>query len=118
AMLDLQDRVAAAIKKDPNVEDVSSFIGAGGGNGTLNSGRIFVSLKPRRDRAKMPEVMESLRRATRQVPGIAVYLRPIQNLQLGGRQSKSRYQYTMQSVSARALSDWSNRMMDKMRTDP
>jgi hydrophobic/amphiphilic exporter-1 (mainly G- bacteria), HAE1 family len=118
AMQDLQDRVAAVIRKDPAVQDVSSFIGAGGPIGTLNTGRMFVSLKPRSERAKMPQVMESLRRATRQVPGVAVYLRPIQNLQLGGRQSKSRYQYAMQSVSAGALSEWSNKMMDRMRTDP
>jgi HAE1 family hydrophobic/amphiphilic exporter-1 len=96
---------------------VSSFIGAGGNNGTLNTGRIFVSLKPRSERVKMPQVMESLRRAVRQVPGMLVYLRPIQNLQLGGRASKSRYQYAMQSVSADALSDWSNRMMERMRND-
>ena len=117
AMLALQDRVAAALRADPNVADVTSFIGAGG-NGTLNTGRMFVVLKPRGDRARMPAVMDSLRRVTRTVPGIAVYMRPIQNLQLGGRQSKSRYQYTLQSVSADALSDWSNRLMDKMRTDP
>ncbi|MDB5956018.1 efflux RND transporter permease subunit [Ramlibacter sp.] len=118
AMLALQDKIADAIKKDPNVQDVSSFIGAGGNNGTLNTGRIFVSLKPRSERVKMPQVMESLRRAVRQVPGMLVYLRPIQNLQLGGRASKSRYQYAMQSVSADALSDWSNRMMERMRNDP
>nr|WP_281068710.1 efflux RND transporter permease subunit [Ramlibacter agri] len=118
AMLDLQDRVAAVIKKDPAVQDVSSFIGGGGPNGTLNTGRMFVSLKSRSERAKMHEVMDSLRRATRQVPGIQVYMQPVQNLRLGGRQSKSRYQYAMQSVSADALSDWSNRMMERMRADP
>jgi HAE1 family hydrophobic/amphiphilic exporter-1 len=118
AMLDLQDRVAAALRADSNVQDVSSFIGAGGPTGTLNSGRMFVVLKPRAQRAKMSVVMDSLRRAARGVPGIAVYLRPIQNLQLGGRQSKSRYQYTLQSVSADALSDWSTRLMQRMRADP
>jgi HAE1 family hydrophobic/amphiphilic exporter-1 len=118
AMLALQDRVADVIRQDPNVKDVTSFIGAGGPTGTLNSGRMFLVLKPRAERAPMPQVMESLRRATRQVPGIAVYLRPIQNLQLGGRQSKSRYQYAMQSVSAGELSVWSNKMMDRMRGDP
>jgi HAE1 family hydrophobic/amphiphilic exporter-1 len=118
AMQELQDRVAAAIKADPNVKDVSSFVGAGGPTGTLNSGRMFIVLKPRSERAKMPQVMDSLRRAVRSVPGIAVYLRPIQNLQLGGRISKARYQYTMQSVSAETLSEWSVKMMDKMRVDP
>jgi HAE1 family hydrophobic/amphiphilic exporter-1 len=117
AMLALQDRVAEVIRQDPNVKDVTSFIGAGGSTSTLNSGRMFVVLKPRGERAKMPQVMESLRRAVRQVPGIAVYLRPIQNLRLGGRQSKSRYQYTLQSVSADALSEWSQKLMDRMRAD-
>jgi len=113
----LQDRVAAAIKSDPSVKDVTSFIGAGGPTGTLNSGRMFIVLKPRSERAKMPVVMDSLRKVVRGVPGIAVYLRPIQNLQLGGRISKARYQYTLQSVSADALSEWSTKMMDKMRAD-
>jgi hydrophobic/amphiphilic exporter-1 (mainly G- bacteria), HAE1 family len=117
AMLALQDRVAAALRSDPNVADVTSFIGGPTG-GTLNTGRIFVVLKAQGQRAKMPVVMESLRRASRAVPGIAVYMRPIQNLQLGGRQSKSRYQYSLQSVSADSLSDWSNRLMERMRADP
>ena len=51
----------------------------------------------------MTEVVEGLRKKLRAVPGIAVYLRPVQNLQIGGRQSKSRYQYTLQSVSAGEL---------------
>jgi HAE1 family hydrophobic/amphiphilic exporter-1 len=117
AMLALQDRVAEAILKDPNVKDVTSFIGAGGPTGTLNAGRMFIVLKPRGERAKMPAVMDSLRRATRSVPGVAVYLQPIQNLQLGGRISKARYQYTLQSVSADALSEWSTKMMEKMKAD-
>ena len=117
AMLALQDRVAAALRADVNVADVTSFIG-GTGNGTLNTGRIFVVLKARNQRASMAVVMDSLRGASRTVPGIAVYLRPVQNLQLGGRQSKSRYQYSLQSVSADSLSDWSNRLMERMRLDP
>jgi HAE1 family hydrophobic/amphiphilic exporter-1 len=117
AMLALQDRVAAALKADPNVADVSSFMGANS-NSTLNSGRMFVVLKPRAERAKMPQVIESLRRATHGIPGITVYMRPIQNLRLGGRVSKSRYQYSLQSVSADALSEWSVKLMDRMRADP
>ena len=117
AMLALQDRVAAALNADPNVADVTSFMGANA-NSTLNTGRMFVVLKPRSERAKMPVVIDSLRRATRTIPGIAVYLRPIQNLQLGGRVSKSRYQYALQSVSADALSEWSGKLMDRMRADP
>ena len=117
AMLALQDRVAAALKADPSVADVTSFMGANS-NSTLNTGRMFVVLKPRSERPKMQEVMDSLRRATRTIPGIAVYMRPIQNLRLGGRVSKSQYQYALQSVSADALSEWSVKLMDRMRADP
>jgi HAE1 family hydrophobic/amphiphilic exporter-1 len=112
AMLALQDRVAAVIKADPNVQDVTSFTGGG------NSGRMFLVLKPRDQRAKMPQVLDSLRKATKQVPGIAVYLSPVQNLQLGGRQSKSRYQYTLQSVSPGTLNDWADKYLDQLRNDP
>ncbi|NRR32963.1 efflux RND transporter permease subunit [Oxalobacteraceae bacterium] len=112
ALLALQERVAAVIKADPNVQDVTSFVSGG------NGGRMFLVLKPRNERAKLPQVMESLRRATRAVPGIAVYLSPVQNLQLGGRQSKSRYQYTLQSVSPGELNEWANKYVEQLRADP
>ncbi len=112
ALLELQDRVAAAIQADPSVQDVTSFTGGG------NSGRMFLVLKPRSQRPKMPAVLDSLRKATRAIPGIAVYLSPVQNLQLGGRPSKSRYQYTLQSVSSDSLGDWANKFQELMRNDP
>ncbi|MES3026126.1 MAG: efflux RND transporter permease subunit [Pseudomonadota bacterium] len=112
AMQVLQAKVAAVIKADPNVRHVTSFSGAG------NTGRMFLTLKPRAERVKMAEVVDGLRRATRAIPGVAVYLSPIQNLQLGGRPSKSRYQYTLQSVSADALGEWAGRFQDAMRADP
>ncbi len=65
----------------------------------------------------MTEVVDNLRRKVRAVAGVQVYMRPVQNLQLGGRQSKSRYQYTLQSVSADALNDWANRLQEKLRSD-
>jgi HAE1 family hydrophobic/amphiphilic exporter-1 len=112
ALLELQDRVAAAIQADPSVQDVTSFTGGG------NSGRMFLVLKPRSQRPKMPAVLDSLRKATRAIPGIAVYLSPVQNLQLGGRPSKSRYQYTLQSVSSDSLGDWAGKFQEMMRNDP
>ena len=65
----------------------------------------------------MAQVVEGLRKKTRAIPGIAVYMRPVQNLQLGGRQSKSRYQYTLQSVSADALNDWAGKLQARLRED-
>ena len=114
ALLALQEKVVAVMMADPAVKDVTSFTGGG------NSGRMFMVLKPRGERAKMPEVLDRLRKATRPIAGIAVYLRPIQNLQLGGRQSKSRYQYTLQSVGSgsEALGAWAGKFQESMRSDP
>jgi len=63
-------------------------------------------------------VIESLRRKLRDVAGINVFMRPIQNLQLGGRQSKAQYQYILQSIKADEINDWANKLQDKLRTDP
>ncbi|MFG6467401.1 efflux RND transporter permease subunit [Roseateles sp. BYS87W] len=116
AMTLLQERVAAIVRNDPNVKALSSAVGGGGGGGT-NTGRMFINLKPRGDREAMPKVLEGLRKKLRAVPGIQVYLRPVQNLQLGGRQSKSRYQYTLQSVSAGELNTWASKLQEKLRGD-
>jgi HAE1 family hydrophobic/amphiphilic exporter-1 len=102
-MVRLQDRAAAVIRDDPNVLAVSSF---NGGSGSQNTGRMFVLLKPRAERQQMKQVIEGLRRKLREVAGIAVFMRPIQNLQLGGRQSKAQYQYILQSVQAGELNTW------------
>jgi HAE1 family hydrophobic/amphiphilic exporter-1 len=114
-MVRLQDRVATLLRQDPSVWTVSSF---NGGSGAQNTGRMFINLKPRAERPPMKQVIEGLRRKLREVPGITVYMRPIQNLQLGGRQSKAQYQYILQSVQAGELSDWAQKLQDKLRADP
>ena len=112
AMQALHARVAATIQADPAVQDTTAFSGGG------NNGRMFVVLKPRDQRDKMPQVMERLRKATRKIAGINVYMSPVQNLQLGGRQSKSRYQYTLQSVSGADIGQWANEFQERMRNNP
>ena len=115
-MLALQDSMAEALRQDPAVKDLTSFIG--GGNSASNNGRMFIVLKPRSERQEMPQVLESLRKRARSVAGLAVFLRPVQNLQLGGRQSKARYQYTLQSVNADALNEWAGKLQEALRADP
>ena len=115
-MLELQDQMAEVLRQDPAVKDLTSFIG--GGNAASNNGRMFIVLKPKAEREPMPRVVEGLRKRARTVPGITVFLRPTQNLQLGGRQSKARYQYTLQSVSAEALNEWAAKIQDVLRADP
>ncbi|MDE2300582.1 MAG: efflux RND transporter permease subunit, partial [Burkholderiales bacterium] len=115
AMVQLQTRVATVFREDPNVATVNSF---NGGGGAQNVGRLFINLKPRGERAPMKQVVEGLRRKLREVPGIAVFMRPIQNLQLGGRPSKALYQYVLQSVQSGELASWAERLQDPMRADP
>ncbi len=118
AMTVLQERVAALVKEDPAVFSVGAAVGGGGGGGSVNTGRLFINLKPRGERPPMAQVLEGLRKKLRSVPGISVYLRPVQNLQLGGRQSKSRYQYTLQSVNAGEINAWAVKLQEKLRADP
>jgi HAE1 family hydrophobic/amphiphilic exporter-1 len=117
AMLAVQSQVAVIFQKDAAVAAVGSFTGGGGGTATQNTGRLFVTLKVRNQRPPMTQVVENLRKQLRSVPGVAVYLRPVQNLQLGGRQSKSRYQYTLQSVSADSLNEWASKLQARLRDD-
>jgi HAE1 family hydrophobic/amphiphilic exporter-1 len=92
-----QREAAAIVKANPNVDNVNSFVGATGFSPALNTGRMFIALKPLGER-KDPilAVIQQLRRETARVPGLNVFFQPIQNIQLGGRLSKSQYQYTLQ----------------------
>jgi HAE1 family hydrophobic/amphiphilic exporter-1 len=111
----LQDQVAKIIRDDPSVLTATSF---NGGSGSQNTGRMFINLKPRDQRKPMKEVVDGLRKKLAAVPGINVFLRPTQNLQLGGRPSKSQYQYILQSVEAGELNSWANKLQEKLRADP
>ena len=115
AMVALQERAVAIVRADPNVAAVSSF---NGGFGAQNTGRMFINLKPRAERLPMKQVVEGLRKKLREVPGLAAYPQPVQNLQLGGRPTKSQYQYILQSVKADEINDWANRLQEKLRADP
>ncbi len=117
SMLKLQDRAAELVQNDPNVESSISVVGGGASSGR-NTGRIFIILKPKSDRAKMAKIMEGLRQKFKEIPGLVVYMRPVQNLQLGGRSSKSRYQFTLQSVGFEGVNEWADKLMQKLRADP
>ena len=114
-MVRLQENAAAVIRADANVEAVSSF---NGGNGAQNTGRMFVTLKPRSERLPVKQVVDGLRKKLRGVTGINLFMRPVQNLQLGGRSSKAQFQYIMQSVKADELNTWATKLQEQLRLDP
>ena len=117
AMLALQDKAAEIVANDPNVANFVSILGGGLSAGS-NTGRFFIVLKPRGDRESMKKVLEGLRIKFRDLPGLQVFMRPVQNLQLGGRASKSRYQFTLQSVGFEGVNEWSEKLLEKLRSDP
>ncbi|MBP2315867.1 efflux RND transporter permease subunit [Azospirillum soli] len=108
AMAERQQQVAAIIKAHPAVADVTSSVGAGGA--TVNGGRMFVVLKPRAERPPATEVIQQLRRQLGGVPGMQVFMQPVQNLRIGGRSSKSLYQYTIQGLNLEELYQWAGRL--------
>nr|WP_314627830.1 efflux RND transporter permease subunit [uncultured Noviherbaspirillum sp.] len=112
AMEALTKTASEIIASDPNVATVTSRLSDG------TSSRMFLGLKPRAERESMDVVLEQLRRKVRDVPGLSVYLTPVQNLRLGGRVSKSRFQYVLQSVKAEELNGWADKMQNKLRADP
>ena len=78
---------------------------------------MFLNLKPKGERQPMAKVLEGLRAQFRTLPGLNVYMRPIQNLQIGGKVTKSRYQFILQSVGFEGVNEWSEKMVQKMRAE-
>ncbi len=111
----LQKQVADIVRADQAVDYVNSTIGAGGPNPTLNSGRMFIALKPKKERKESStDVIQRLRRTASVVPGMAVYFQNVQNINITGRISKSEYQYTLQSSDTPTLYEVAPQLRDKI----
>ena len=118
AMIGLQSQIAEIIRKDPNVQAVMSFIGASGGNPSLNVGRITISLKPFKDRKPADQIVRELRPRIANIVGIKAYLQNVPAIRIGGQLTKSPYQYVMQSASTEQLYQWAPRVEQKLRSLP
>ncbi|MCL6327117.1 MdtB/MuxB family multidrug efflux RND transporter permease subunit [Pectobacterium polaris] len=118
-MADRQQRVASIIMKDPTVESVSSFIGVDGTNAALNSGRLQINLKPLSERSeRIPEIISRLQQQTAQIPGIQLYLQPVQDLTIDTQISRTQYQFTLQAMSLDELSEWVPTLMTELKKLP
>jgi len=114
-MVNLQRQVAEIIRADPAVDYVNSTVGAGGPNPTQNIGRMFIALKPRKERGEnSTAVIQRLRRTANVVPGMAVYFQNVQNINITGRISKSEFQYTLQSSDTDLLYKVAPELRDKI----
>ena len=104
AMVKHQQAAAEIVQNDPNVEGFMSSVGAGGRSGTINNGRFIINLKPRDEREmSADEVARSLTRKLSAVPGLRAYISNPPVINIGGRSSKSQYQYSLQSADIDAL---------------
>ncbi|RXE14109.1 acriflavine resistance protein B, partial [Xanthomonas perforans] len=110
--------VAAALRKDPAVTGVAAFIGAGTMNPTLNQGQLSIVLKTRGDREGLDEVLPRLQNAVAGIPGVALFLKPVQDVTLDTRVAATEYQYSISDVDSSELATWAGRMTEAMRKLP
>ncbi len=107
-------RFVNIVQHDPSVQTVVAFAGNNAAGGFL-----FTSLKPRGERVGgSPEVIQRLRPKLARVSGASLFLNPVQDIQIGGRQSNATYQYTLEADNLANLRLWAGRLADAMKTQP
>ena len=119
AMVERQQALTKVILADPAVSSLSSFIGVDGTNTTLNSGRIYINLKPFAERRNSAQdVIVRLQRAVADVDGIALFLQPLQDLTVEDRVSRTQYQYTLEDADPEELGRWAPTFVEALQALP
>jgi multidrug efflux pump len=119
AMSARQRSIADIVMQDPDVASVTSFVGTGTINATLNTGRLSINLKPRNRRsASAADIIARLRDSVGKVEGIALYMQAVQDLQIDSRVSRTEYQYILQDADAGELAEWTPKLVDRLRAAP
>jgi hydrophobe/amphiphile efflux-1 (HAE1) family protein len=119
AMLQRQQALIDAVMQDPAVDSVGSGIGAGGGNTTINNGRMYIALKPNNQRnVTADQVIRRLQTRLARIQGITLYMQAAQDINLGGRVSKTQYQYTLADADPGELNRWSALFLDRLKALP
>jgi multidrug efflux pump len=118
-MATLQEQAAAIARADPDVEGVVSFVGVGTINPTPNTGRLTLALKPRRERAESAvKIARRLTDAVADIPGLSVFMQPVQDIQIGTRISRTQFQYTLIDTDPAELSLWAPRLLARLAEEP
>ena len=116
AMKDALQQSVSIIKADPAVQNVMGFTG---GQGAVNSGFIFMALKPLEERkVSAAQIIGRLRPKLARVAGAATYLQPVQDIRIGGRQSNAQYQYTLQAETTGELQKYGPQLLAELRKAP
>ncbi len=116
-MMQHQEALGAIVHKDPAVAHVAMAIGGSGF--ALNTGRMFITLKPRDERtATADQVIARLRPQLAKVEGAALFLQAAQDVRVGGRVARTQYQYTLQDPTSTELNQWAPKVLAKLKTLP
>jgi multidrug efflux pump len=117
-MAQLQQRVAAEVLKSQAVSSLSSAIGVDGQNPALNQGRMIINLKPIEQRPALAAVTSELAGLAERVPGIRIYLQPVQDLTIDTETGLTPYRFALQGADANQVNQWAQKLADKLRSDP
>jgi HAE1 family hydrophobic/amphiphilic exporter-1 len=118
AMAERQQALLNALMRDPAVASVGAAVGAGGGNTTVNNGRVYIALKPKSQRGSMDQVLARLRTNLAKLQGITLYMQAAQDITIGGRVSKTLYQYTLNDADPGELNHWAALFLDRIKSVP
>lgn len=119
SMVKHQQALAAVVNEDPNIDGFMSSVGAGGASSSGNAGRLFIRLKPRSERKlSADEIIQELRKKVSKVTGIQMFMQNLPPIRIGGRLTKSQYQYTLQSPDTEDLYRYSAVLEAKLREIP
>ena len=114
-----QQRLAAAVLKDPDVVSLSSFIGVDGTNTTPNSGRVQINLKPKDERkSDVSTIIKRLQQEVAGVEGVTLYMQPVQDLTVEDRISRTQYQFSLEDADQNELKVWTAKLLEKLKTIP
>ncbi|EQM77265.1 MdtB/MuxB family multidrug efflux RND transporter permease subunit [Stutzerimonas stutzeri] len=116
AMSERQQSLSRVILADPAVASLSSYIGVDGDNVTLNSGRLLINLKPHAERdVTASQVIDRLRPELAKLPGIELYMQPVQDLSIEDRVSRTQFQFSLESPDGKLLQEWTPRLVAALR---
>jgi len=119
AMAERQQAIVDRVLQDPAVDSLSSFIGVDGANTTLNSGRVLINLKPKGARdGDASAVIRRLQGRLEDVPGISLYMQPVQDLTIENRVSRTQFQFSVEDANAQELAEWVPKLLARLRQLP
>jgi multidrug efflux pump len=118
-MANLQDQLAQAVLKDPDVENLSSFIGVDGTNQTLNTGRFLITLKPHDSRnLNATQIIRRLQSEVSGVAGITLYMQPAQDLTIDSTISRAPYHFVLEDANASEFATWVPQLVQRLSQLP